>query len=181
MRGLPVLGWWPFMADEASDTLGGGTKNFLGAVAFTMVLVGGEELGRKLLTGSSTAPGWLSAIVCLAAFPLFVAPAIWKAIQGAKKDDTAGVPDLRVAHLSGLSTPPAPPLTGMAAILERRAQELRDGTRKPAGVALYNVRGMTVDGTTVIGMAHGVKAENTVDTTIRNTKLIVPKEPPDGD
>jgi hypothetical protein len=72
------------MADEASDTIGGGTKNFLGAVAFTMVLVGGEELGRKILTGSSTSPWWLSLGLMLAAYPVFVSPAIWKWVRKSK-------------------------------------------------------------------------------------------------
>jgi len=96
------------MADDASDTLSGGTKNYLGAVAFTMVLAGGEELFRELLTGSATSPWWSSAIVIALAYPVYVSPAIWKWWN----EDRGEVPTGHDLRTAAPELPPPPPSTG---------------------------------------------------------------------
>lgn len=95
------------MADDASDTIGGGTKNFLGAVAFTVILVGGEELGREILTGKATSPWWLSLGLIFVGYPIYVLPAIWKWMRGNEGDSSPALSghDLRTALLPAAPAP----------------------------------------------------------------------------
>lgn len=41
MRGLPYLGWWSVMSDKASDSLGEGVRNGIGAGGFLLMMFGG--------------------------------------------------------------------------------------------------------------------------------------------
>lgn len=67
------------MADEASDTLGGGLRNFLGALGFILPLVGIEELVRHFADPkASTLPWWASAILIIVGLPIYQGPAIWR-------------------------------------------------------------------------------------------------------
>jgi hypothetical protein len=68
------------MADDASDTFGGGFRNYLGAIGFIAPLIGGEELVRLYLTGSGL-PWWFSAALIVSGFPVYVAPAVWKRLR----------------------------------------------------------------------------------------------------
>jgi hypothetical protein len=69
------------MSDEASETVAGGVKNYLGAIGFILPLLGGEELIRLLLTGSGL-PWWGSALLIVAGLPVYLSPAAWKRLKG---------------------------------------------------------------------------------------------------
>src|SRR5437764_3637475 len=58
------------MADEASDTLGGGVKNYLGALGFISALLGGEEMLR-------VGPTTLSVFLIVVGLPFFISPWVW--------------------------------------------------------------------------------------------------------
>jgi hypothetical protein len=58
------------MADEASDTLGGGVRNFLGALGFISALIGGEEIWR-------VGPTWPGVTLVAISLPIFISPWIW--------------------------------------------------------------------------------------------------------
>jgi hypothetical protein len=79
------------MADEASESLAGGLKNYLGALGFIAPLLGGEELIRFLVTGGGghTLPWWASIILIAAGLPIYLSPAAWKSLRtklGGKSD-----------------------------------------------------------------------------------------------
>jgi hypothetical protein len=67
------------MADEASDTVSGAVKNYLGALGFILPLVGVEEVLRWALTGS----GWptVGTILIVSGLPLYLSPSIWRWIR----------------------------------------------------------------------------------------------------
>jgi len=66
------------MADEASDTVARGVKNYLGALGFIAPLIGGEELVRLYLTDHGL-PSWVSLGLIASGLPIYTSPAAWKA------------------------------------------------------------------------------------------------------
>jgi len=65
------------MADEASDTIGGGLRNWLGALGFIVPLIGAEIIREG-------GPKWVGAILILAGLPIYWSPAIWKWLRRGK-------------------------------------------------------------------------------------------------
>ena len=63
------------MADEASKTLGGGIRNYLGTLEFidyrSSVF---EEFVRSLVSDEPALPHWASFTLIVAGLPLYVAP-----------------------------------------------------------------------------------------------------------
>ena len=59
------------MADEASDTVGGAMRIFLGTAGFVSFLIGAEILREG-------GPAWVGASLIAAAFPIYLSPAAWK-------------------------------------------------------------------------------------------------------
>lgn len=96
------------MADDASDTFGGGLKNWLGALGFILPLVGVEEAVRRTVdTQHPSLPYWASGLLIIAGLPIYALPAVAKRVRerssknAAKQPEAAaaieGVPDVRVA------------------------------------------------------------------------------------
>jgi hypothetical protein len=70
------------MADDASETFGGGLRNYLGALGFILPLVGFEEFVRHFVdVDHPSLPWWLSVILMAAGLPIYVLPAIWKRLR----------------------------------------------------------------------------------------------------
>ena len=65
------------MADEASDTIGGGLRNWLGALGFIVPLIGAEIIREG-------GPNWVGAILIAAGLPIYWSPAIWKWLRRGK-------------------------------------------------------------------------------------------------
>ncbi len=63
------------MSDEASDTIGGGLRNWLGALGFIVSLIGAEVLHEG-------GPKLIGAILIVAGLPLFLSPFIWNRLRG---------------------------------------------------------------------------------------------------
>jgi hypothetical protein len=84
------------MADDASDTFGGGLRNFLGALGFILPLVGVEELVRHFVDAQHPSlPGWISGILIVSGYPIYVSPAIWKRLRAARPADAIPLQYLR--------------------------------------------------------------------------------------
>ena len=62
------------MSDEASDTIGGGLRNWLGALGFIVPLIGAEIIREG-------GPNWVGAILIVAGLPIYLSPAIWKRLR----------------------------------------------------------------------------------------------------
>jgi hypothetical protein len=62
------------MADEASETFGGGLRNWLGAVGFCAVLIGAEMLRENTL------PLWIGIVLIVVGLPIFLLPFGWRLI-----------------------------------------------------------------------------------------------------
>jgi hypothetical protein len=73
------------MADDASETFGGGVRNYLGALGFILPLVGLEELIRSYVSEQSALPHWVSIVLIVAGLPIYVAPAAWKKFRGVRQ------------------------------------------------------------------------------------------------
>lgn len=89
---------------SASDTFGGGLKNFLGTVAFIGALLGGEEIVRRFVDSQHPSlPYWAGFLLILGAYPIYISPAVVKRLRGrlsrkaAKETAIEGVPDVRSA------------------------------------------------------------------------------------
>src|SRR6266699_6001616 len=67
------------MADEASDTVSGGFKNWLGALGFILPLLGAEEVVRWYLGGSGQPV--VGAVLIVGGLPLYILPSIWRWIR----------------------------------------------------------------------------------------------------
>jgi hypothetical protein len=67
------------MADEASDTVSGGIKGWLGAVGFILPLLGGEEVLRWYLGGSGSPR--VGGILIVGGLPLYILPSVWRWIR----------------------------------------------------------------------------------------------------
>lgn len=65
------------MSDEASDTIGGGLRNWLGALGFIVPLIGAEIIREG-------GPKWVGAILIVAGLPIYWSPAIWKWLRRGK-------------------------------------------------------------------------------------------------
>jgi hypothetical protein len=65
------------MSDEASDTIGGGLRNWLGALGFIVPLIGAETIREG-------GPKWVGAILIVAGLPIYWSPAIWKWLRRGK-------------------------------------------------------------------------------------------------
>ncbi len=65
------------MTDEASDTIGGGLRNWLGALGFIVPLIGAEIIREG-------GPKWVGAILIAAGLPIYWSPAIWKWLRRGK-------------------------------------------------------------------------------------------------
>jgi hypothetical protein len=104
------------MADEASETMAGAVKNYLGALGFILPLVGFEELVRHFVDAQHPSlPLWASSGLILAGLLIYALPAVWKRLkaQGAMFFPALGM-GVRAfqASLSGrtsLATLQAPP------------------------------------------------------------------------
>jgi hypothetical protein len=73
------------MSDEASDTIGGGLRNWLGALGFIVPLIGAEiirEGGQK----------WIGAVLIVSGLPIYWSPAIWKRLRRGKPAPTELAP-----------------------------------------------------------------------------------------
>jgi hypothetical protein len=71
------------MADDASETFGGGLRNYLGAIGFILPLVGVEELVRHFVdTTHPSLPWWASTGLIAIGLPIYWSPAIWKKVHG---------------------------------------------------------------------------------------------------
>jgi hypothetical protein len=90
------------MADEASDTFGGGTKAVLGVFGFLLPMGGLDQL----LTAAPVLPIWGSISLLVAGPPLLLAPAFWKRCRASTGTHSPGS-DLRDAPLVQPPTPPA--------------------------------------------------------------------------
>jgi hypothetical protein len=55
------------MGDEASDTFGGGLRNYLGALAFISALIGAEIIREH-------GPLWVGVILIVIALPIYLSP-----------------------------------------------------------------------------------------------------------
>jgi hypothetical protein len=64
------------MADEASDTLGGGLRKYIGALAIIPIGIGVQVLREG-------GPLWLSALLIAFGLPIFILPAVWRWITSA--------------------------------------------------------------------------------------------------
>jgi len=73
------------MADEASDTIGGGLRNWLGALGFIVPLIGAEIIREG-------DPKWIGAILIVAGLPIYWSPAIWKWLRRGKPATTDPAP-----------------------------------------------------------------------------------------
>jgi hypothetical protein len=62
------------MADEASDTISGGIRNFLGALGFISALIGAEVLRES-------GPNWVGVTLIAAGLPIYLSPVAWKAAR----------------------------------------------------------------------------------------------------
>jgi hypothetical protein len=62
------------MADEAPETIGGGFRGFLGALAFVSLLIGAEVLREQ-------GPFWIGLSLIIAALPIYISPGIWNLIR----------------------------------------------------------------------------------------------------
>jgi len=69
------------MADEASNTLGGGIRNYLGTIGFSLPLIGLEEFVRSLVSNQPALPHWASFILIATGLPFYVAPWAWDRLQ----------------------------------------------------------------------------------------------------
>jgi hypothetical protein len=69
------------MADEASKSLGGGARNYLGTLGSILPLVGLEEFVRSLVSDQPALPHWASFILIVTGLPLYVAPWAWDRLQ----------------------------------------------------------------------------------------------------
>jgi hypothetical protein len=78
------------MSEEASDTMGGGLRNWLGALGFIVPLIGVEIIKE----GGSK---WIGAILIVAGLPIYWSPAIWKWLRRGKSATTELAP---LAYLS---------------------------------------------------------------------------------
>jgi hypothetical protein len=65
------------MTQEASDTIGGGLRNWLGALGFIVPLIEAEIIREG-------GPKWIGAILIVAGLPIYWSPAIWKWLRGVK-------------------------------------------------------------------------------------------------
>ena len=65
------------MSDEASDTIGGGLRNWLGALGFIVALIGAEIIREG-------GPKSVGAILIVAGLPIYLSPAIWKWLRRGK-------------------------------------------------------------------------------------------------
>jgi hypothetical protein len=65
------------MSDEASDTVGGGLRNWLGALGFIVALIGAEIIREG-------GPKSVGAILIVAGLPIYLSPAIWKWLRRGK-------------------------------------------------------------------------------------------------
>ena len=65
------------MSDEASDTISGGLRNWLGALGFIVPLIGAEIIREG-------GPKWVGAILIVAGLPIYLSPAIWKWLRRGK-------------------------------------------------------------------------------------------------
>jgi hypothetical protein len=84
------------MADDASDTIGGGSRNYLGALGFILPLVGVEELVRHFVdTQHPSLPWWVSLILIAAGYPIYISPAIWKRLRRSKSPEARELEYLR--------------------------------------------------------------------------------------
>jgi hypothetical protein len=73
------------MADEASESFGGGVRNWLGAVGFCAVLIGAEMLREN------TAPIWIGTLLIIIGLAIFLLPFVWRRI---KKESPENPPKL---------------------------------------------------------------------------------------
>jgi hypothetical protein len=71
------------MADDASETFGGGVRNYLGALGFILPLVGLEELVRSYVSEQPALPHWVSIVLIVSGLPIYVSPWAWKKLRGA--------------------------------------------------------------------------------------------------
>jgi hypothetical protein len=110
------------MADEASETMAGALKNWLGALGFILPLVGVEELIRHFVdTQHPSLPLLISIVLILAGLLIYASPAVWKRLkaQGATFFPAVrnGVRAFRASFSAqtSLATLQAPPLAASAA------------------------------------------------------------------
>ena len=76
------------MADEASETAGGGIRNWLGALGFISALIGAEMLREDH-------PVWIGATLIVAALPIYLSPVIWRRLRRSKTPAAASLEYLR--------------------------------------------------------------------------------------
>jgi hypothetical protein len=72
---------WTEMADEASDTLGGGLRAFLWALASAAALIGLEEVVRGLIRERGS---WGGAILIAIALLIFFSPTAWRWMRSSR-------------------------------------------------------------------------------------------------
>src|SRR5579863_3355140 len=60
------------MADDASETVSGGIRNYLGTLAFVIPMAGVEECVRRAAGGGPTLPYWLSVSLIIVGLPMSV-------------------------------------------------------------------------------------------------------------
>jgi hypothetical protein len=63
------------MADDAAESIGGGLRNWLGALGFISALIGAEVLREG-------GPRWFGVGLIVAGLPIYLSPAIWKRLSG---------------------------------------------------------------------------------------------------
>jgi hypothetical protein len=105
------------MADEASETLAGALRNWLGALGFILPLVGVEELVRHFVdTLHPTLPPWVSAALIVAGLLIYASPAGWKRLRGRQSMAIAVIVVSALGLMLGiyLLARPSPPLTEAA-------------------------------------------------------------------
>src|SRR5262245_19814701 len=81
------------MADEASDTVGGGVRNYLGAIGFIVALIGAEILRE----GGSQ---WLGISLLAAGLPIFLAPTAWKFVSSRLRPKPLAASEPTLKYLS---------------------------------------------------------------------------------
>jgi hypothetical protein len=68
------------MADDASDTVAGGIKGWLGTLGFILPLLGAEEVLRWYLTGSGHP--LVGAVLVVGGLLFYLLPSMWRWIRG---------------------------------------------------------------------------------------------------